>query len=79
MANQAQYTPQGIVATLQAQHTTFLALASKTASLDAELQKIRAAYTQQWRARTGSARDPFNELDMNRGSEADLGMSGLGM
>ncbi|KAG5333942.1 hypothetical protein C0989_004591, partial [Termitomyces sp. Mn162] len=34
-------TPHGIAATLQAQHATFLSLASKTAALDAEFQKIK--------------------------------------
>jgi len=76
-ATQAQYTPQVIHATLQAQHTTFLALASKTAALDAELQKIKALYTQLWRARTGSVRDPFNELDNPDRGAGDLGFRGL--
>ncbi|KAG6857379.1 hypothetical protein H0H87_004741 [Tephrocybe sp. NHM501043] len=61
-AGQAQ-TPQGISATLQAQHTTFLSLASKTAALDSEFQKIKAFVTQLYRAKTGSVRDPFNVLD----------------
>lgn len=60
MANQPNITPQRIVSTLQAQHATFLALAGRTATLDAELQKIKAIYTQLWRARTGSVRDPFD-------------------
>lgn len=50
-----------------------MALATKTAALDAELQKLRTLYTQLWRAKTGSMRDPFNELD--RGS--DVGALGL--
>ncbi len=65
-----------ISSTLQAQHATFVALASKTAALDAELQKIKALYTQLWRAKTGSRRDPFNELD--RGSGVEFGLDGLG-
>lgn len=65
-----------ITSTLEAQHATFIALASKTAALDAELQKIKAVYTQMWRARTGSMRDPFNDLD--RGSGAEFGIGGLG-
>ncbi|RDB25891.1 Nucleoporin nup45 [Hypsizygus marmoreus] len=73
-ATQTQ-TPQGISATLQAQHATFLALANKTAALDAELQKIKTMYTQLWRAKTGSVRDPFNDLD--RTSGGDLGMGRL--
>jgi nucleoporin p58/p45 len=65
-----------IAATLQAQHATFLALASKTAALDTELQKIKALYTQLWRAKTGSMRDPFNELDKTEDVD-DYGMIGL--
>ena len=64
-----------ITATLQAQHTSFMALASKTAALDAELQKLKSIYIQLWRAKTGSARDPFNRQD--RGDEAEFGMDGL--
>ncbi|KAK0204823.1 hypothetical protein DFS33DRAFT_1323058 [Desarmillaria ectypa] len=79
MAHQSQHTPHGISATLQVQHATFLALASKTAVLDAELQKIKGLYTQLWRSRTGSVRDPFNELDMDKNiaKGSDLGLSGL--
>ncbi|KAF8917263.1 hypothetical protein CPB85DRAFT_1480564 [Mucidula mucida] len=83
MAQQTQYTPHGITATLQAQHSLFLALASKTAVLDAELQKIKGLYTQLWRTKTGSVRDPFNELDTDRnvgnrsGKNGDLGFSRL--
>jgi len=72
---QTQHTPQSIASTLQAQHATFVALANKTAVIDAELQKIKALYTQLWRARTGSMRDPFNELD--RGTGKDFGLEGL--
>ncbi|KAI0636043.1 hypothetical protein C8Q77DRAFT_1155762 [Trametes polyzona] len=72
-ASQPQHTPQAIVSTLEAQHATFMALAAKAAVLDAELQKLRTLYTQLWRAKTGSMRDPFNELD--RGS--DVGQLGL--
>ncbi|KAJ7126756.1 hypothetical protein C8R44DRAFT_667476 [Mycena epipterygia] len=75
-AGQAQYTPHGIHATLQAQHATFLALASKTAAVDAQLQKIKQIYTQLWRAKTGSRRDPF-EGDM--ADRADLGFGSLNM
>ena len=64
-----------IASTLQAQHATFVALANKTALVDAELQKIKTLYTQLWRARTGSMRDPFNELD--RGTGKDFGLEGL--
>ncbi|PCH42082.1 hypothetical protein WOLCODRAFT_137683 [Wolfiporia cocos MD-104 SS10] len=73
-AAQSQYTPQAITSTLEAQHATFIALASKTAALDAELQKIKALYTQLWRTRTGSMRDPFFELDRSVG---DFGLDSL--
>ncbi|KAJ7707457.1 nucleoporin FG repeat region-domain-containing protein [Mycena rosella] len=73
-AGQAQYTPHGIHATLQAQHATFLALASKTAAVDAQLQKIKQIYTQLWKAKTGSHRDPF-EVDTT--DRADLGFASL--
>ncbi|KAJ7158494.1 nucleoporin FG repeat region-domain-containing protein [Mycena filopes] len=72
---QAQYTPQGIHATLQAQHATFLALASKTAAVDAQLARIKQVYTQLWRAKTGSHRDPFE--GGGDGEGGDLGFWGL--
>lgn len=64
-----------ISATLHAQHATFISLASKTAALDAELQKIKTIYTQLWRSKTGSMRDPFNDLDRSRGD--DFGLDSL--
>ncbi|KAJ7679060.1 nucleoporin FG repeat region-domain-containing protein [Mycena polygramma] len=69
----AQYTPHGIHATLQAQHATFLALAAKTAAVDAQLARIRQIYTQLWRAKTGSHRDPFE----GREEREDLGFGSL--
>ncbi|KAF9456748.1 hypothetical protein BDZ94DRAFT_1203868 [Collybia nuda] len=77
-ASQAQ-TPQGISATLQAQHATFLSLAGKTATLDTDLQKIKMLYTQLWRAKTGSVRDPFNELDRTLETGGDYGLGELNM
>lgn len=74
-AAQSQATPQAISSTLEAQHATFVALANKTAALDAELQKIKALYTQLWRAKTGSMRDPFYELD--RTNAGDFGIESL--
>lgn len=74
-ASQTQTSPQAISATLQAQHATFISLASKTAALDAELKKIKALYTQLWRSKTGSMRDPFNDLDRGRGD--DFGLESL--
>ena len=67
----------GISATLQAQHATFLALASKTASVDAELQKLKAVYAQLWRAKTGSVRDPFNDGVKPAETGSDFGLGGL--
>ncbi|KAF9453500.1 hypothetical protein P691DRAFT_800758 [Macrolepiota fuliginosa MF-IS2] len=75
-AGQVQ-TPQSIAATLQAQNATFLSLASKTAALEAELQKVKALYTQLWRAKTGSVRDPFNDTDRLAENPGDLGFGGL--
>ncbi|KAH7930165.1 hypothetical protein BV22DRAFT_1079449 [Leucogyrophana mollusca] len=74
-ANQAKSTPQAISATLQTQHAIFVSLASKTAALDAEVQKVKALYAQLWRAKTGSMRDPFNDLDRSNGG--DFGMESL--
>ncbi|KAL4249717.1 hypothetical protein ABKN59_006121 [Abortiporus biennis] len=79
VATQSQYTPQAITSTLEAQHQTFIALAAKTAALDAELQKVKQLYTQLWRSKTDSMRDPFNEYDqgaMSGGGE--FGLEGLG-
>ncbi|TDL25702.1 hypothetical protein BD410DRAFT_887534 [Rickenella mellea] len=73
--NHASITPQAIAATLQAQHASFVALAAKTAQLDADLTKLKTTYTQLWRAKTGSARDPFNQHD--RGPGAEFGLDGL--
>ena len=36
---------------------------------------MKALYTQLWRAKTGSMRDPFNDLD--RGSGGEFGMESL--
>ncbi|KAG6821315.1 hypothetical protein H0H93_000176 [Arthromyces matolae] len=73
----ADSTP-GIAATLQAQHATFISLASKTAALDTEFQKIKVFITQIWRAKTGSVRDPFNELDRTS-DNAEFGIHSLGI
>ncbi|KAG1738354.1 uncharacterized protein EDB91DRAFT_1249271 [Suillus paluster] len=74
-ASQSQNTPQAISSTLQTQHAIFVSLAARTAAVDAEVQKVKALYTQLWRAKTGSMRDPFNELD--RGSGGEFGMESL--
>ncbi|KAN0120761.1 hypothetical protein V8E52_004030 [Russula decolorans] len=72
---QVQHTPQAISATLEAQNASFVALANKTATLDADLQKLKGLYTQLWRAKTGSMRDPFNQLD--RGGGGEFGVESL--
>jgi nucleoporin p58/p45 len=90
-AQQVQHTPQGqlslmdslmslrrclaITATLEAQNTSFIALANKIAALDTDLQRLKALYTQLWRAKTGSMRDPFSQLD--RGSGGEFGVESL--
>ncbi|KAF8559098.1 hypothetical protein OG21DRAFT_1480958 [Imleria badia] len=71
-AVQVQATPQVISSTLQTQHAIFMSLAAKTAAVDAELQKVKVLYTQLWCAKTGSMRDPFNDLD--RVSDGDFGI-----
>ncbi|KAL1752395.1 hypothetical protein FB107DRAFT_265564 [Schizophyllum commune] len=67
-----------ITTSLQAQNSAFLALAAKTATLDAELKKIKDLYRKLWREKNASLRDPFNELDRDEkqqpGSQ-DFGMS----
>jgi nucleoporin p58/p45 len=68
-------TAVAISATLEAQNASFVALANKTAALDAELQRLKTLYTQLWRAKTGSMRDPFNQLD--RGSGGEFGVESL--
>ncbi|CAK5268322.1 unnamed protein product [Mycena citricolor] len=73
-AGQLQVSPQAIQATLQAQNETFLALAAKTAALDAQLQRIKQVYSQLYRMRTGSHRDPFEG-----GERGDLGIGSLGL
>ncbi|KAL5486112.1 NUP49 [Sanghuangporus weigelae] len=77
-ANHVSITPQSVTSTLQAQHASFVALAAKTAALDGELQKLKHTYRTLWRARTGSARDPFNELDRSTiVGGGELGIEGL--
>ncbi|OCH88580.1 hypothetical protein OBBRIDRAFT_836504 [Obba rivulosa] len=75
-ASQAQYTPQAITSTLEAQHASFTALAAKAAALHDQLQQLKALYTQLWRAKTGSMRDPFDSRDRDAGGE--FGLTGIG-
>ncbi|CCO30781.1 hypothetical protein BN14_04813 [Rhizoctonia solani AG-1 IB] len=58
-AQPAQPSPQAIANALRAQHASFMALAARTAEIDAAVQKHKTVYTARWRAQTGSARDPF--------------------
>jgi nucleoporin p58/p45 len=55
----------------------FITLASKTAAVDAELQKIKALYAQLWRAKTGSVRDPFGDVAKSNDKNGDFGLSQL--
>lgn len=64
---------------MQAQHATFIALASKTAAADDELQKIKALYTQLWRAKTGSVRDPFGDVVKPNDKGSDYGLNQLNL
>ena len=64
-----------IVTTLEAQHATFMALATKAVALHAELQKIKNLYTQLWREKVVSMRDPFNDND--RGVDNEYGLEHL--
>jgi len=66
-----------VSAIMQAQYATFIALASKTAAVDAELQKIKVLYTQLWRAKTGSVRDPFGDVVKPSDKSSDFGFSQL--
>ncbi|KZV64880.1 hypothetical protein PENSPDRAFT_151916 [Peniophora sp. CONT] len=74
-AQAVQFTPQIIVATLEAQNSSSLALAERVAGIDADLQRLKGVYTQLWRQQTGSTRDPFNTLD--RGTGDEFGIDGL--
>jgi nucleoporin p58/p45 len=65
-------TPQAIGMTLQSQHATFVGLAAKVSSVHAELESVKRLYTQLWRARTGSVRDPFEERGVG-----DVGLEGM--
>ncbi|KAH8117918.1 hypothetical protein DFH11DRAFT_1541185 [Phellopilus nigrolimitatus] len=76
-ANHVSITPQSITATLQAQHASFVALASKAAALDGALQALKGTYRQLWRARTGSARDPFSAADRGALGGGEFGLEGL--
>ena len=66
-----------ITSTLQAQHASFVALASKAAALDGELQQLKNTYRTLWRSRTGSARDPFDERDRGALGSGEFGLDGL--
>lgn len=66
-------SPQAVGATLQTQHNSALALANRVGAAHAALDRVRALYTQLWRARTGSSRDPFEER-FGHGQEERLGM-----
>ncbi|KIM27492.1 hypothetical protein M408DRAFT_329950 [Serendipita vermifera MAFF 305830] len=56
---QAQQSPQAITTTLQSQHASFIALAAKVAEVEGSLDEVKQQFSQLYRARTGSALDPF--------------------
>ncbi|KAG8821136.1 hypothetical protein FRC19_008225 [Serendipita sp. 401] len=56
---QAQQTPQAIATTLQSQHAAFIALAAKVAEIEASLEDVKSQFATLYKARTGSALDPF--------------------
>jgi nucleoporin p58/p45 len=64
-----------ITSTIQAQNASFLNLASRAAAVHGELQKIKQLYTQLWRAKTSSVRDPFEVPGREEGDT--LGLSAL--
>ena len=68
-------TGSAIASMLQAQHGVFVSIAAKTATVDAESQKLKSLHMPFWRTKTGSMRDPFNSLD--RGTGGDFGMESL--
>ncbi|KAF8339575.1 uncharacterized protein EI90DRAFT_3117386 [Cantharellus anzutake] len=68
LAEPHKRSPQAISNTLRTQHALFMALASRAAELDITMKRIRQNATVQWRAQTGSARDPFD-----RGFGASIG------
>ncbi|KIY43760.1 hypothetical protein FISHEDRAFT_77697 [Fistulina hepatica ATCC 64428] len=78
LSSRFQHTPQTLSASIQAQNSAFLALASRTAALHNEVQKLKHLYRQVWRNHTGSARDPFNELDVKEMNALQVGDLGFG-
>jgi nucleoporin p58/p45 len=51
-----------ITTTLQSQHASFIALAAKVAEVETSLDDIKQQFAQLYRARTGSALDPFGRV-----------------
>ncbi|KAG8829208.1 hypothetical protein FRC17_006991 [Serendipita sp. 399] len=48
-----------IATTLQSQHAAFIALAAKVAEIEASLEDVKSQFATLYKARTGSALDPF--------------------
>lgn len=51
-----------IMPTLEAQHTSFMTLASSVAALDTQLKHLKDEYRIIWREKTGSVQDPFKRM-----------------
>ncbi|PVF93361.1 hypothetical protein CPB86DRAFT_790205 [Serendipita vermifera] len=57
---QAQQSPQAITTTLQSQHASFIALAARVAEVEASMDEVKQQFSTLYKARTGSALDPFS-------------------
>jgi nucleoporin p58/p45 len=51
-----------ITTTLQSQHASFIALAAKVAEVEASLDDVKQQFAALYKARTGSALDPFGRV-----------------
>lgn len=54
------YTPDAIQNAIHAQNMSFMALATKVATVHAEIQTLKADYTRWYQAEHHSVRDPFS-------------------
>jgi hypothetical protein len=51
-----------IMPTLEAQHASFMTLASSVSALDTQLKHLKDEYRLIWREKTGSVQDPFKRM-----------------
>ncbi|KEI42811.1 uncharacterized protein L969DRAFT_84696 [Mixia osmundae IAM 14324] len=63
---------KAIVPTLRTQHALAMSLASSIARLHADVDILVTQYTKLWRDKTGSARDPFDEVRASIRNAASL-------